>query len=296
MKSLKGKPQYINVYDKLGRGQKLIKTSDKSSLMKRGDWYYLIYGHRYAMSKNLFGPYVFKGNFLNGGHTSEFNWKGQWYVVQENHDISACYRGISLKPIEFNPDGTIIVPSDDACYPGPGRSWDFRASIMGWKAVSGTTINWVKPKNETDNSSIIANVNKNIALNGKISGTLSDEKALIHSAFWLYTDYKECKTLSVSLRNETDANIMEVAIIDRNEGNEFWRRGNTEPNWNSLYWIKVPIIAHSEANMKSSNGYKTYTIDLTNIPNRKDKIMQVAIRPASNASSGKWSIRSVKIK
>ena len=98
MKSLASEPKQIVVKDKAGNK---LTTSDKSSLFKRGGWYYLVYGDRYAMSKNLYGPYEFKGPFLNGGHTSFFEWTdGQLYVLQENRITSynVCYTKLLRVP------------------------------------------------------------------------------------------------------------------------------------------------------------------------------------------------------
>lgn len=269
MKKLTTKPKPIMVYDSLNRrARKKVTTSDKPTVFKRGDWYYLVYGHRYAMSKELAGPYLFKGRFLDGGHTSMFNWYGQWYVMQENHDISSCYRGVTLKPIHFNKDGSIIVPEDDTFYPGPGRQWDFKTSIMGWKPVNDATCEW----------------------DGKdmIYGTVSAKKATVRSAPWLYTDYKKCSTLSVTIKNDSPATEMEVAVFDRVSA-KFWQEGNREPDWNSLTWTTVPVKAQSK-------DFETYTIDLTKIPNRKARVMLVAVRPASNATTGKWAISDITMK
>ncbi|WP_158293176.1 family 43 glycosylhydrolase [Tamlana fucoidanivorans] len=67
MKSLTTTPKPIIVQNENGE---ILKTDDKSTLFKRNDWYYLVYGSNYAMSKNLYGPYTYKGPFLKGGHTS----------------------------------------------------------------------------------------------------------------------------------------------------------------------------------------------------------------------------------
>ncbi len=198
MKTLLDGPTPILVQDENG---KELATDDKSTLFKRNNWYYLVYGHSYAMSRNLYGPYSFKGNFLDGGHTSFFQWHGQWYVLQENHDISAFFRGASLKPVFFNEDGTVIIPEDDRMFPGPGRPWRFENSTMGWKALRGTNV-YMKE--------------------GVLAGNINEPNAIIASAPRLYTDTRNCSKISITIKNNSYATRIRVAIVTRNEGGDFW--------------------------------------------------------------------------
>lgn len=96
-------------------------------VVKRGEWYYLVYAHisrrgmptciGYSMSKNLAGPYEHKGVIIdnfgcdpgcwnNHGSIAEFN--GQWYVFyHRSTGNSTTMRKACVEPITFNPDGTI---------------------------------------------------------------------------------------------------------------------------------------------------------------------------------------------
>lgn len=265
MRSLKTPPQKIIVNDNSG---KIVKVDDKSTLMKRNGWYYLIYGSKYAMSKDLYGPYQFKGNFLKGGHTSLFKWKNQWYVLQENHDISAFFRGISLKPVYFKDDNTIYVPTTDRMYPGPGRRWDFKLSTMGWKSLKNTTL--VKGMDDV------------------LKGTLIDSGAVIVSAPWLCTLSSECKSIKIRMKNLSMSNKLRISLFTRDKGKNFWTSFNSPVDWNAQEWITVNI-------KDNSVDYETYEINLSKFSNIKEYIMQVALMPLVDVEKGKWIIDYILI-
>ena len=98
-----------------------------SFVFKRDGWYYYVYADisrqnmptclGYSMSRNVFGPYEYKGVIIdsngcdpgvwnNHGSVVEFN--GQWYVLyhRSTHHGSKL-RKACIEPITFNPDGTI---------------------------------------------------------------------------------------------------------------------------------------------------------------------------------------------
>ncbi|MDV7188004.1 family 43 glycosylhydrolase [Lutibacter sp. TH_r2] len=264
MKSLDTEPKDIIIQDKNGNR---LNAEDKPTLFKRNDWYYLVYGSRYSMSKNLYGPYEFQGDFLRGGHTSFFDWKGQKYVLQENHDISAFYRGASLKPVNFNEDGTIIIPADDRMYPEPGRPFEFKNSTMGWKALKGTTVEFK---------------------DGKLKGTISAKNAVIRSAPWLYTDTKLCSKVTFNIKNNSNANQMKFSIFTRNKSGDFWRTETGEVDWDSKEWVTIPISAND-------TEFKSYTINLNQFKEINERLMQVAVQPAANIDSGSWEIEEIRI-
>ncbi len=266
MKSLTTEPKPVLVLDKDG---KKMGVGDKSTLFKKDGWYYLVWGTKYAMSKKLYGPYDFKGPFLNGGHTSFFDWKGQKYVLQENHDISAFYRGASLKPVNFNEDGTIIIPKEDKWYPEPGRPFEFKNSTMGWQAIQGTTLAFK---------------------NGKLTGNLSEKKATIRSAPWLYTNTKLCDEVEIKIKNNSNSEELKLAIFTRNEKEKNFWVIKTEPiNWSAQEWVSIPIS-------KNDSDFKTYKIKLSEFSNVKNRVMQIAVQPASNANSGFWELDEIIIK
>ena len=264
MKSLITKPKKIEILDEDGN---FLNAEDKPTLFKRNNWYYLVYGSRYAMSKNLYGPYTFKGDFLRGGHTSFFDWKGQKYVLQENHDISAFYRGASLKPVFFNNDETILIPEDDRMYPEPGRPFEFKKSTMGWKALNGTNLAFY---------------------DGKLNGTVSEENATVQSAPWLYTDTSLCSKVSFKIKNNSDGNTLKFSIYTRNKSGDFWSTGTEPVDWGKQQWITIPISSNDD-------NFKTYTIELNKFEEINERLMQVAVQPIANTSSGTWEIDEIII-
>lgn len=265
MMSLETKPKAIVVKDENGKS---LRTSDKSTLFKRNGWYYLVYGSKYAMSRNLYGPYLFKGAFLSGGHTSFFDWQGQKYVLQENHDISAFYRGASLKPVFFNADGTIRVPKNDRLFPGPGRPWHFDNSTMGWKVLHGTTM---------------------YLGDGTLSGKISEPKALIQSAPWLYTDTKGCSKITIKMRNRSYATQLKIAIFTRDTGPGFFKESTGPVDWGKQDWVSIPISSNDKE-------FKTYTVDLSQFKDVREKLMQMAIQPAVDTYNGTWEIDDIDFK
>ncbi len=267
MKSLTTELKPIEVLDDEGN---YVRTSDKSSLYKHNGWYYLIYGHQYAMSRDLYGPYLYKGDFLNGGHTSLFEWHGQTYVLQENHDTSAFYRGISLKPVFFNEDGTVIIPPDDRMFPGPGRSWDFESSTMAWKAQSGTSLYRTNDEN------------------GSLGGVINAPQAIVTSAAWLYTLSEECDKIRIRIKNNTYATNMRLAIFSRNKGAGFWKASSAKRDWTKEQWVNVPIEANCDE-------FREYTIPLSKFGELNERIMQIGVQPAANTYNGEWAIDKIVI-
>lgn len=65
--------------------EKAPKWMDKNYLFKHKDTYYLSWGRDYAISKNIYGPYIDGGAVGEGHHLDEFAhgsffwWKGQYY-------------------------------------------------------------------------------------------------------------------------------------------------------------------------------------------------------------------------
>ena len=98
-----------------------------SFVFKRDGWYYYMYAAvsrqdmptclAYSMSRNVFGPYEYKGVIIdsngcdpdvwnNHGSVVEFN--GQWYVLyHRSTHHSSKLRKACIEPITFNEDGTI---------------------------------------------------------------------------------------------------------------------------------------------------------------------------------------------
>lgn len=96
-------------------------------VLKRGDWYYLVYADisqrgmptsiGYSMSRNLMGPYEYKGVIVDNfgcdpnvwnNHGSIAEVDGKWYVFYHRATNGSEYmRKACVEPITFNPDGTI---------------------------------------------------------------------------------------------------------------------------------------------------------------------------------------------
>ena len=94
-------------------------------LFKRDGWYYMTFPWArentevlaYCMSRNIFGPYEFKGVFFeewaNGcwtNHHSIVEYKDQWYIFYHHNDYSPRFdknRSVCVDSISFNADGTI---------------------------------------------------------------------------------------------------------------------------------------------------------------------------------------------
>ncbi|GAF05926.1 arabinoxylan arabinofuranohydrolase precursor [Saccharicrinis fermentans DSM 9555 = JCM 21142] len=265
MMSLTTDPKQILIQDKNGRP---YNAEDKPTLFKRNSKYYLVFGSRYAMADNLYGPYTFKGAFLKGGHTSFFDWHGQKYVLQENHDISAFYRGASLKPVFFNDDGTIRVPVNDRWYPGPGRPFKFSRSTMGWKAIAGTSIYFN---------------------DGVLTGNVTAVNALVQSAPWLYTTTNGLSEITITMRNSSYADQLKIAIFSRDMGRNFWQECTEPVDWDKEGWISIPISSND-------TEFNTYTIKLSSFKEVNEKLMQIAIQPAVNTNKGTWEIDEVIVK
>ena len=190
-------------------------------------------------------------------------------MLQENHDISAFYRGASLKPVFFNADGTVRIPKSDRWYPGPGRPFKFENSTMGWKALNGTNI---------------------YMSNGALGGNINETKALIQSSPSLFTDTKGCDKITIKLKNNSHADKLKIAIFSINKtGNKrFWNAASTAVNWEEQEWITIPIS-------NNDTDFKSYTVPFSKFKKVNEKVMQIAVQPAVNTYNGTWEIDEIII-
>jgi len=262
MISLADKPEPIVVKTQDG---KVKPTDDKPCVFKRNGMYYLVWGAHYAMAKNLRGPYEYKGPFMAGGHGSVFNWKGQWYVIHEHHDISMFYRGIMLKPMVFNKDGTVNLEKDSTYPPGGGRLWNFDHSRMGWRPVSGTDLNW----------------NAAGTIKGKISGS-----AVIDSANWCTTGLGG-KTLRIRLRNGTEATHAKVSFANfKTDRPEFWKYPKID--WDQEVSAMIELKPNDAE-------FTVYELKLSDVPKLPPLLKRLRIEFAAGAKSGGWEIDYIRI-
>jgi beta-xylosidase len=101
----------------------LPKFTEAPYIHKYKNWYYLSYASEfpektvYAMSKNINGPWEYKGiiNELSGNcntnHQSIIEFKGKWYFIYHNGGINtdggSFRRSVCIDYLYYNPDGTI---------------------------------------------------------------------------------------------------------------------------------------------------------------------------------------------
>ncbi len=127
--SLAGKPRSIKIinprgpYNHNGDNTK-ESTDDKPYLNKRDGWYYLSWGCYYAMSRNIYGPYICKGSFLRekdidpkllqepwdkDRHGSFFEWKRQWYFICNDRKLSKGmpFRNCVISYVKYKKNGEI---------------------------------------------------------------------------------------------------------------------------------------------------------------------------------------------
>ena len=127
--SLAGKPRSIKIINPRGpynhNGDNIQEpTDDKPYLNKRDGWYYLSWGCYYAMSRNIYGPYICKGSFLRekdidpkllqepwdmDRHGSFFEWKGQWYFICNDLKMAngMPFRNCDISYVEYKDNGEI---------------------------------------------------------------------------------------------------------------------------------------------------------------------------------------------
>ncbi len=269
MISLKDEPKKIKVVDKEGNDK---WTQDKSTVFKNKDYYYLVWGGNYAMSKNLYGPYIYQGDFVKGGHNSVFTWKNNWYALVENKDIGLFYRGISLKSFGFNKDGTIKLIPNDHDYPGNGRAWNFTNSTMGW-----TTSNQVPAKWNPE---------------GSIQINLESETA-VESVLWAVTEIKNNSLLKIKFKNNSAAKKVYVYIATfdpkkRNKGKRtFWEETQIDWEKETLVTIKVK---------PNCNDFQHFNIDLSSYEIKNPLLKKVKIMLESDIDTGSLEIDAIEIK
>lgn len=113
------------------------KTDDKPSLHKRKGVYYLSWSSFYAMSTNVYGPYIYKGSVIdradvapqfrmddnrNGGlwhdrHGNFFTWHNQWYYACNDKSLpgrSSHFRDCCISYIHYRDNGEMAPIRLDA--------------------------------------------------------------------------------------------------------------------------------------------------------------------------------------
>jgi hypothetical protein len=127
MRSLAESPRLVTVENPQGPYGK-GKTDDKVFLHKRDGLYYLSWGSYYATSERLYGPYAYRGCFVDpdrmeprfrertwphgptqGRHGTFFQWDGQWYFTYCEMAFSnnRYFRDFWISYVAYAPDGSI---------------------------------------------------------------------------------------------------------------------------------------------------------------------------------------------
>ncbi|MFI3248331.1 MAG: family 43 glycosylhydrolase [Rikenellaceae bacterium] len=262
--SLASEPQEVLILEEDGSNR---GHGDKPHIFKRGDWYYLSWGDYYSMSKELKGPYQFKGEITNGGHGTMFTWNDQIYYIQENHETNAYYRGVQLQPLYFNEDGTVYIPEHNLEYPLPERDYNFEYSEMGWSAKQGTDFKRV---------------------GNTICGTVSEKGAIIASVPHIHTPIHLCTDIQIRIKNNSDATMLKVAMYTYDFDRGFTQKNPNVVDWATQEWVGVPIKPNTD-------GWQEITIPKSAFESCQKHLHQIAIQPLANAEEGSWEIDRIKI-
>ncbi len=254
--------QPIQIVDADGKS---VWADDKSAMFMRNDLYYLVWGGHYATSDSLYGPYLYRGAFLEGGHNSIFEFNNRWYVLQENKDISLFYRGITLKSLTFDQDGLVVIPDDDMDYPGEGRYYDFSRDEAGWQSISDATLSWNKRRK---------------SIGGKIKGETS-----VQSAVWLVRETKDFSEIRVTLTNHSDALQARVYLSTFTPSPSFWE--TPQINWADEMCYTIDL-------KPSSEGAVTYMIAV-DASDLQHSLKAIRVDPAVGVSQGRWEMNGLVV-
>lgn len=268
MLSLKTEPKHIKILNPDGSNH---PTGDKPSMFKRNGIYYLVWGYDYAMSDKLDGPYTYKGMFIDGGHGSIFEWKGQWYAIQEQHEGTAFYRGVQLNPLYFNEDGTVKLPENNFEYPLPERRYDFRYTSQGWHAEGeGTEVK------RRENGSVY------------IYGDVTKKGAIVASMPFIHTPLYKCDNVKIKIHNESGAKLMRLALSSYGDqtARNYPRKADAYVDWSKEEWLDIPLSGRWEEEI---------TIPLSKFTKLEKHLHQIGIQPIADCESGRWVIVSVGV-
>lgn len=253
----------LEIFDE---NNKPVSTGDKSTLFKREDIYYLVWGGKYAVSKNLHGPYKYKGEYNPNcnEHNDFFLFKGRWYMVSEHPEISHFYRGVNVVSIDFDENGNLLNPNN---YNLSLKEWHFKKSTMGFKSM--------------DHDKLTVAFNEN----GFICGEVFAEQAYLKSSIWCGVLLGETSYFEITLKNQSQGTVCTVGIAcpDDGEKNPF---KNPVIDWSKQSYFNIDI-------QPNSDEFITYKIAVNNAGKR---IKQLAVAPIANADSGQFNIKQMEFK
>ncbi len=255
--------RHLEIYDKENNP---VSTSDKSSFLKRNGMYYLIWGGKYAISKELYGPYLYQGEYNPNcsEHNDFFVFEDQWYMVSEHPEISHFYRGVALASIHFDDQGAMLNPQ----IKGMGeKEWLFTQSVMGFHPQEGEKLS--------------LNHEKSQCLHGEVFAP----QAYFESSIWCGVLFESETVLEISLKNNSEATLCQVAFAFPEEGekNIFL---NPQIDWEKQEHFHLNI-------QQNTKDFVTYTVKVNFTGKR---LKRLAIAPLADVGQGEFFIDSIKIK
>ena len=240
-------------------------VSDKACVFKRSGRYYLAWGGQYAMADGVYGPYTRVGPFLDA-HSNVCRWKGRDLLFHEQKDIGLFYRGCAFRTLRLRTDGKADWDASGGCRADPpGRAWDFSRSAMGWRALGGTTLEWIP--------------------SGGIRGVL-DGPGRIESALFPLADLDRCKRVRLRLRNGTVAERLVLRFAARSE----------EPCWflnPAVHWREEDAIEF--AVRPRDARFRDYELDLSGHPGWRLDLKRLRLEFPPDVRGGAWEIRNMNI-
>ena len=240
------------VFDKDGNE---VITSDKSTVFKHKGRYYLCYGAKYAIADNVRGPYTFMGEFIGGGHNDVFTFKDKLYICNEFHDTNIFYRGIRVMELNFNEDGTVVLPEynpDDIILE---KKWDF---------------------SEYNQNFFLTNMEDCEYINGYIKYN-TDASVGFRSPVFPGVLMKEDGNFEILIDNieNADSLIIEIQIVDNN----------------GCYWFGEPRYQKIEIKLKDGEGKYSFPVTI----NEKESVLRQITIYGSNLNINKEiHIKSMK--
>jgi len=239
MISLAEKPRLVQLDRKFGPAGAGI-TDDKPSLHKRNGIYYLSWSSFYAMSRNLYGPYAYKGSvivpeFLSPDfrkddlwcdrHGNFFKWNNQWYYLcHDLHQPDGHGRAACLSYLHFRDNGEMApirldklgVGQYDAAQ-GRIEAEDYFKAVGAEKAehpiagfemrnlCNGTFLVYPKVMNLRQNTLISFRVSSNNPADGMIEVRENGPQARVLGSCRIPRDMKKWdvyRTITCTLQNE----------------------------------------------------------------------------------------------
>ena len=212
------------------------------------------------MSKQLKGPYTYKGDFVGGGHNDVFEFRVKWYVCNEFHDTNIFFRGERIIELVFNEDGTIQLQEDDEKDTKAEKVWDLTQTISHWFLTDGTDAIY-------SDSGIVY----------KPSDTLG-----LRSPLWPGLLIPKSRQLSIQLVNKSDAKRMRVEVMTIGKKPGYW---SSEDHKVTTTWI----------DLRATDSLETYEVPITLDDEAPTFIKRLAFYGEDTAIEGTWTIKEVAV-